>query len=70
MIQTLNLFNINFNNNENKFSCLAYRCRNDVAALNKFYTNGVSILSFKKRAFTNGVFTLMLVYRKQFMHMQ
>ena len=70
MIETLNLFNINFNNNENKFLSLAYKCRNDVAVLNKFDANGVSVLSFKKLAFADRVFTLMLVYRKQSMHMQ
>ena len=70
IIETLNIFNINFNNNENKFLSLAYGCRNDVALLNKFDANGVSILSFKKHAFANTVFTLMLVYRKQYMHMQ
>ena len=66
----MNLFKINFNNNENKFLSLAYGCRNNVAVLNKFNANGVSILSFKKHAFANRVFTLMLVYRKQSMHMQ
>ena len=66
----MNLFKINFNNNENKFLSLAYGCRNNVAVLNKFNANGVSILSFKKHAFANRVFTLMLVYRKQSMHIQ
>ena len=36
IIKTFNFFNINFNNNENKFLSLAYGCRNDVALLNKF----------------------------------
>ena len=66
----LNLFNINVNNNGNQFLSLAYRCRNDVAVLNKFDANGVSILSFNKHAFVDNVFTLMLVYRKQSMRMQ
>ena len=43
---------------------------NIVAVLNKFDANGVSILSFKNHAFPDRVFTLMLVYRKQSMHMQ
>ena len=43
---------------------------NDVIVLNKFDANGVSNLSFKKHAFANRIFTLMLVYRKQSMHMQ
>ena len=47
IIKTLNFFNINFNNNENKFLSLAYGCRNDVVVLDKFDTNGVSIFSFK-----------------------
>ena len=49
---------------------LAYGCRDDVAILNEFEANGVSVLSFKKHAFADRVLTLMLVYRKQSMHMQ
>ena len=59
IIKTLNFFNINFNNNENKFLSLAYGYRN-VVVLDKFDTNGVSIFSFKKHAFANRVSTLML----------
>ena len=66
----MNLFNINFNKNTNKFLSLPYECRNDVSVLNKLDANGVNILSFKKHAFGDRVFTLMLVYRKQSMHMQ
>ena len=46
IIETWNVFNINFNKNKNKFLSLAYWCRNDVVLLDKFNTNGVSILSF------------------------
>ena len=60
---TLNFFNFNFNNNENKILSLAYGCRIDVALLNKFDENGKSIFSFKKHVFADRVFTLMLVYR-------
>ena len=35
IIETLNFFNINFNNKENKLLSFAYGCRN-VALLNKF----------------------------------
>ena len=70
IIETLILFNINFNNNENRFLSLAYGCRNDVNILEKFNTNGVSIFSFKKHGFTNIVLTLLLIYRKQFLGMQ
>ena len=70
IIKTLNFFDINFNNNENKSLSLTYGCRNDVVVLEKYDTNGVSTLSFKKHAFSNRVFTLMLVYRKQFLGMQ
>ena len=66
----MNVFNIKFNSNENKFLSLAYGFRNHVAVLNKFDANGVSILSFKKHAFADRIFTLMLVYRKQSMHIQ
>ena len=51
IIETLNLFNINFNKNENKLLSLPYGRRNDFAVLNKFYANEVSILSFKEYAF-------------------
>ena len=39
-IETLSLFNINFNSNETKFLGLVYGCRNVVAVLNKFDANG------------------------------
>ena len=68
--ETLSFFNINFNSNENKFLSSPYGYRNDVALLNEFDANGVSILSFKKQTFANRVFALMLGYRKQSMHMQ
>ena len=35
IIETLNFFNINFNNKENKLLSFAYGCRN-IALLNKF----------------------------------
>ena len=57
IIETLNFYNISFDNNESKFLSLAYGCRNDVAALNKFSVNTVSIFSFKKNAFIDRRFT-------------
>ena len=42
----LNLFNINFNNNENNFFSVAHKCRNDVFVLDKFNANEVSICTF------------------------
>ena len=69
-MEILNFFNIDFNNNENKILSLACRCRNNVAILDKFNANGVSIFSFKKHAFADRVFTLMLFYRKQSMPIQ
>ena len=68
--EILSFFNINFNSNENKFLSSPYGYRNDVALLNEFDANEVSILSFKKQTFANRVFALMLGYRKQSMHMQ
>ena len=45
-METLNFFNINFNNNnENKFLSLAYACRNNVPVLDKFDANGESVFS-------------------------
>ena len=66
--ETSNCFNFNFNNNENKFLSLAYVFINTIAILDKFDTNGVRIFSFKKHAFVDRVFTLMLAYwgRKSF----
>ena len=66
----MNLFNINFHNNESTFSSLAYGCSNNVTVSDKFDTNGVCLLSFKKHAFADKVFSLMLLYRKQFMAIQ
>ena len=63
-------FNITFNNDENKFSNAAYICRNDIAVLDKFNANGVSIFSFKEYGFDYRIFTLILVYRKNSMQMQ
>ena len=51
IVETLKFFNINFNNSEDKFFILAYGCRNNLAVLDKFDTNGVSIFSFKKNDF-------------------
>ena len=38
---------LNFNDSEDKFLSLAWGCRNNVAVLDKFDANGVSIFSFK-----------------------
>ena len=65
-METLNFFNINFNNDENKFLSLVYGC---IAILDKFNANGVPIFSFKKYAFADRAFTLMLLYRKQSIQM-
>ena len=70
IVETLRFFNINFNNSEDKFLSFAYGCRNNLAVLDKFDTNGVSIFSFKKNDFAERVFTLMLVERKHSMRMQ
>ena len=67
IIETLNLFNIRFNYKENIFFKFSLRMENDVAVLDKLNANGISIFSFKKHAFANRVFTLMLVYIKQSM---
>ena len=63
----MNFFRFNFNNNENKFLNLAYKFRNNVAILGKCDANGLCLFSFKEHAFVDRVFTLILVYRKQFM---
>ena len=56
VVETLTFFNLNFNNNEDKFLRLAYGYRNNVAVLDKFSANGVSIFSFKKYAFADRLF--------------
>ena len=67
---TLSFFNFSFNSDENKFLSLAYGCRNNFAILDKSDANGVFLFSFKKHALVDRVFTLMLVYRKDFMRKQ
>ena len=62
--ETLNSFHFNYNNNKNKSLKLTYGCRDNVNTLDKFCANGVCLSSFKKYAFADKVFTLMLVYRK------
>ena len=62
----MNLFNINFNNNENEFLSLAYRCRKDGAVPEKFDSNGVYLFSIKKHCSADKI----LVYREQSMAMQ
>ena len=56
-LQKLNFFNINFNNNENKFLSLDYRISIGVAVLNKSDANGVPTLSFKKHSVADTAFT-------------
>ena len=69
--ETLIFFNIHFKNNQNKFLSLAYGCRNEVAVVDKFDANGVSIfISFKEHAFVDRVFILMLVCGKQSLGVQ
>ena len=70
IIQGLNFFNINFNNNENEFLSLAYGCKNDVAVLDKFDANGASIFRFSLNMLLLAVLILMLVYMKQYIQMQ
>ena len=69
-VETLNFFNLNFNNNEDKFLSSVYGYRDNVAVLDKFDANVASIFSFKKHAFRDRFFTFMLVYRKHSIHMQ
>ena len=57
----LKFFNIKFNSNENIFLRLACGYKNGVAIFDKFDTIGLSIFSFKKRIFVNGVLALILV---------
>ena len=53
----MNFFYVDFDNNENKIFTLVYSFRNDVAVLNKFDANGLSIL------------TLIWVGRGDFIHL-
>ena len=47
--ETLNFFNFNFNNDEDKFLSLAHWCRNNIAILDKFDANGVCLFSFRRQ---------------------
>ena len=62
IIKIFSFFNISVNENENRYLNLADRCRNDAAVLDKFNGDGLSIFSFRKHAFANKVFILILVY--------
>ena len=53
----MNFFDVDFANNENNIFSFVYRFRNDVAVLNKFNANGLSIL------------TLIWVGRGDFIHL-
>ena len=70
IIETFIFFNIHIDTNQNNFLSLPYGCKNEVALVDKFDANGVSIFSFKEHAFVYRVFTLMLVYRKQSLGVQ
>ena len=59
IIESLNFFNISFNNNENEFLNAAYGCRTDIAVFDKCNPNKVSIFSFNKQTFSSRVFTPM-----------
>ena len=56
----LKAFNMNFNNNDDKFLNLPYGFQDDIAII-------ISIINLRKDNFTERVFTLMLVYRKKAM---
>ena len=60
-METLNFFDMNFNNNGNECLSLAHRCRYDTAVSDKFVANGVCHFSFEKHAFADQLFTVMLV---------
>ena len=60
--ETLQSFNMNYNNNINKFSSLAYGCQHNVAIVNKFDISSISIVRFKKSTFAEKIFTMMLIY--------
>ena len=60
IVEMLNFFNFNFNNSADKFLSLAYGCRNNGAVLDKFDADEVSTFSFKKHAFADRLFTLMV----------
>ena len=61
IIETLDFLDISFNNNKGDSLILAYGCRNNVAVLDEFNTNGVPIFSFKKHALVKKVFTVMFL---------
>ena len=58
VVKTLNFFNHNFNNSEDKFLSVAYGYRKNAAVLDKFDGNGVFIFRIKKHAFADKVFNV------------
>ena len=56
-MKILNFFNINFDKSVTEILNVEInKCGNDVTFLDKFDADGVSIFSFKKRAFSDKVF--------------
>ena len=55
-------FDLNFDNKDNKFLSLVYRCQGDIAFIKELNIDCLSIISLRKDSFIDRVFTLMLVY--------
>ena len=58
-------FDLNFDNKDNKFLSLVYRCQGDIAFIKKLNIDCPSIISLRRDSFLDRVFTLMLVYWKK-----
>ena len=55
----------NFNNNDDRFLSLHYRCQNDIVITRKFFINIITLISLRKDYFTDLVSTLLLGYPKK-----
>lgn len=53
----LKYFNMDFNNNDDKFLGLAYGCQNGIVIIRKFKISGIFIINLRKDNFTDKVFT-------------
>ena len=69
IIELLNFFNIKLKNNKDEFLVLAFGCKTDVVVVDKLDTNQILIFTSYKHGFSDRMFVLMLVCRKQSMQM-
>ena len=60
---TLEVLNMHFNNNEEKFLSLAYGSQKSISITQKIDYHGISKISVKKNSFSNTIFNIVTIYR-------